>query len=325
MTRPASRPSTPISRRQRGVAIVTALLVVMLAAGIAVYLLAQQSQALTRTSRATARAQLSLYVRPTLDWSRAMLSASLKKNPAHVWPTDDWATNIAAQPIEGALASGYLTDEQGKFNLNNLVDANGKKSQPDWEFFGRLLEKLDLDKNLANAVLDWIDTDDETSNPGGAENLAYFSQSPPRRAANKPLVQVEELLRVRGFNADVLKRLSPYVTALPVTGTKINVNTAPPKLLQALFAPALDDQQVNEFVRVRDAGLYLTDVESIKKYAAAPIPVDKVDRFLDVKSDFFTATLAVTGDGAQVREQALLQRMPLLPSQWPRIIWVKDY
>jgi len=82
---------------------------------------------------------------------------------------------------------------------------------------------------------------------------------------------------------------------------------------------------VNEIIRSRDNGLPFTDVESIKKYTFAPIPPAKVDSFLDVKSDFFTATLAITGDGAQVREQALLQRMPLLPTEWPRIIWIKDY
>ena len=69
---------------QRGVAIITALLVVMLAASIAAFLLAQQSQALTRTVRAGERAQALLYAQPTLDWARAALF-ELQKNTARKW------------------------------------------------------------------------------------------------------------------------------------------------------------------------------------------------------------------------------------------------
>ncbi len=309
------------SSAQRGVAIITALLVVMLAASIAMFLLAQQSQSLTRAARATGRAQVVLYARPTLDWTRSLL-VQAAKNSSIVADTQDWAANIVAQPIEGAVASGFLRDEQGKFNLNNLV-VDGKKSQPDFDLFQRLLKQLGLNANLANAVLDWIDPDDDVSSPGGAENGTYFALTPPRRAANKSFVQIEELLRVQGFNADILRRLAPYVTALPLH-TTININTASDQLLLALFAPDFDADDVARLIRRREAPLPFASITDIKAYAAHPIPAAVVDQYLDVKSDFFSANLAITGEGGQVRQQALLQRNSALPAQWPSIIWVKD-
>ena len=84
-------------RRQRGVAIITALLVVMLAAGIAAYLLSQQSRALTRAARATERAQAMQYAAPTLDWARSALF-QLQKSTPRVDLTQPWARGLAAIP-----------------------------------------------------------------------------------------------------------------------------------------------------------------------------------------------------------------------------------
>ena len=51
-----------MQRHQHGTAIITALLVVLLAASIAAFLLAQRSHALTRTARANERAQATLII-----------------------------------------------------------------------------------------------------------------------------------------------------------------------------------------------------------------------------------------------------------------------
>ena len=91
-------PAMRASRQsQHGAAIITALLVVMLAATIATYLLAQQSRALTRTARATERTQVALYATPTLDWARAVLYEA--RNNSFDAATQAWAQPIAAQPL----------------------------------------------------------------------------------------------------------------------------------------------------------------------------------------------------------------------------------
>ena len=218
--------------RQRGVAIITALLVVMLAAGIAAFLLAQQSRALTRAARATERAQAIQYAAPTLDWARAALF-QLQKSTPRIDLTQPWARGLAAIPLDGAMAAGALRDEAGLFNINNLAK-NGVRSEADIAVFRDLLTALKLNPDLADAAADWIDADDEPTGAGGAENSTYMAMQAPYRAANRNLMQIEELRRVRGFDDAILARLKPFISALPLR-TPININTAPQEVLAATF------------------------------------------------------------------------------------------
>src|SRR5205085_7807797 len=115
---------------------------------------------------------------------------------------------------------------------NNLVEG-ARRSEPDVKAFERLLESLGLARELADAVVDWIDADDDAS-PGGAESAYYLSLKRPYAAANQRMRQVEELYRIRGFDAKTVARLRPYVTALPER-TKVNANTASELVLAAFL------------------------------------------------------------------------------------------
>ncbi len=309
------------SLRQRGVAIITALLVVVLAAGIATYLLAQQSHALTRTERATARAQAGLYAAPTMDFARALLSEALSKS-TYVSDQQAWAQGIS-YPLDNAIATGIVHDETAKFNLNNLVLNGQTRSVPDVLLFKRLLTNLKLDPVLADAVIDWIDTDSEPG-PAGAEDSYYMNLATPYRAANQPLVQWQELARVRGFDSLTVQRLAPFATALPAR-TPINLNTAPAEVLAALM-PELTADDVANVVRVREALPYqnvdaavLKARPELQKLKAGTITA--LGTVASAGSDFFSVSMAISSDSTQVRQTALLQRQA--PPAWPRIIWVQ--
>ncbi len=311
--------------RQRGTAIITALLVVLLAASVAAFLLVQQSHALTRTARATERAQATLFAQPMLQWARAALF-EFQKNTSSVDLTQRWAQPIGAQPIEGALASGFFRDETGRFNVNNLIGIDGKKSEADAEIFKRLLQNLGLNMDLTNALIDWIDKDDETSFPGGAEDLTYLALPQPYRAANRSMLQIEELYSVKGFDVATVTKLKPFITALPER-TRININTAPEEVLAAAL-PKLDKAAMGELIKRRmtqpfntsdgekGMGAYLKD--------AAPAAA----QLMDFNSGYFSITLGITTGGTQLRQSALMQRViasgQTKPTAWPRIIWVKD-
>ncbi|MFM7460407.1 MAG: type II secretion system minor pseudopilin GspK, partial [Burkholderiales bacterium] len=277
--------------RQRGIAIITALLVVMLAATVASYLLAQQAESLTRVERATERAQLGLHATTTLEWARSALVVQ-QKNSTYVALSQPWAQGLVARPIDTAVATGLLRDAQSKFNINNLVGADGKRREPDVDAFSRLLKILKLDPNIATAVVDWIDRDDDVSTPGGAENNYYWSQA-GYGAANRPISQVEELLRVKGIDETTLRKLSPFVTALPTPNgerTRININTTSIEILQALFADVPAEQLI-ETIRVRELPFIdAKDIAARRKQLPAAI----VEMFLDTKSRYFEAALAIT-------------------------------
>ena len=313
----------PPCPHQRGAAIITALLVVVLAASIATYLLAQQSRALTRTARATERAQVSLYAEPTLDWARAVLFQG--RNSTRTGLTDAWAQPIAAQPLFNAdgssnvFASGLMHDDTGKFNLNNLVKGDSTASQDDIDIFKRLLKNLKLNPDLSDAVVDWLDKDSD-SRPNGAEDGYYMNLAAPYRTANQPMVQWQELARVRGFDAASMRRLAPFVTALPMR-TKINVNTAPIEVIAALSDDISSEDTAN-LVRLRELP-FLSNDDIINRLPSLKKAWPAVSPFVDVKSNYFSVTIAITGEAAAAHQTALLERTQSTTASWPRIIWVQ--
>lgn len=312
---------------QSGTAIITALLVVLLAASVAAFLLAQQSHALTRTARATERAQAMLFAQPLLQWARVSLF-EFQKNNKGVDLTQRWAQPIAAQPIEGAIATGFFRDETGRFNINNLINDDGRQSPADVAIFKRLLENLGLNTELANAIADWVDSDDETSFPGGAEDLTYLALPQPYRTANRRVLQIEELYSVRDIDVAILAKLRPFITALPGR-SKININTAPQEVLVAAL-PELGKAAMDELLNRRMTQPFksLDGDKGVKAYLKE-VPPAKVEQLMDFNSGYFSISLGISAGSTQLRQSALFQRVSAnaaIPNAtaWPRIIWVKD-
>lgn len=228
---------------QRGVALITALLVIALVTAAAVAMASRQQLDIRRTANTLQRDQAYVYAMGAEVMARAVLA---KDDPQTDHKAEHWGESGTAIPFEGGLLTGTLEDIQGRFNLNNVVK-NGVASPQDVERLKRLLLILkgrsasDPDKDvwknaeapdLANAVLDWIDADSNVS-PGGAEDSDYLQAERPYRAANAPMAATSELLLVRGFTAAIYREVAPYVTALPEY-TKINVNTAKLEVLRSL-------------------------------------------------------------------------------------------
>ena len=218
---------------------------------------------------------------------------------------EDWAQPMAALPVERAIVSGAITDEQGKFNLNNLV-SGGNKSLPDVQAFQRLLSLLGLSPDLADAVVDWIDIDSDLSGPAGAEDPYYLSLARPYRASNGPMVQVEELYRVRGFDPATVAKLKPYVTTLRDTSpTTVNVNTASDVVLMALM-PDMPKTRIENFIAARRTQpIKTTDqLSAFTKPLAGGTPSS-----LGFKSNFFSVRIVVSQDDVQLATDAQLRRV----------------
>jgi len=288
--------------RQSGVAVITAVLIVAVAASAATLMIAQQSATLDQAMMVASRAQADQYAAAGLDWARGVIAA----DPGTVDSlADPWAQPIAALPVERAIVSGDITDEQGKFNLDNLVVAN-HKSPDDIAIFQRLLASLGLDPGLADAVVDWIDADSDLAGPGGAEDPYYLALPRPYRAANQPMVQVEELYRVRGFDAKAVAALKPYVAALPAQArTSINANTADPRVLAAVL-PNVPRTALEQLVARRVAKPFAT-AGDIALWAATFDPKASTAA-LDVKSGYFGVHVRVTQDDVRLATDALVQR-----------------
>ena len=289
-------------KQQRGVAVITAVLIVAVAASAATLMLAQQSAMLDQTALVSARAQADLFARAGIDWSRGILLQDMATSSLYDGLDESWAQPLAGMPVERAVVSGAITDEQGKFNLNNLVQ-NNVRSDADMKVFQRLLVSLNLSPDLADAVLDWIDADNAITGSGGAEDAYYLSLAKPYRAANAPMIQVEELYRIRGFDAPTVAKLRPYVTALK-DHTAININTASDLVLIALM-PDVPRDKIENAIAMRKTRPFKTPqmVTALDSHAA-----NYMGTSLDVKSAYFSTVVAVTQDDVQLATDALLVR-----------------
>ncbi len=300
---------------QRGVAVVTAILVVAVAASAATYMLAQQSATLNQTALVSSRAQADSWARAGLDWARGILAEDARAGAIDTLD-EDWARPLAGLPVERALVSGAIVDLQSRFNLNNVVNG-GRRSDADVQILTRLLESLGLDAGLALAVLDWVDADSDLAGNGGAEDAYYLGLARPHRAANRPLAQVEELYAVRGFDARAVAALRPFVTVLPVR-TAVNANTASPEVLAAIL-PSLSREEVRALVDARRK-IAFKDRADLKAKAQAAAAA-AIDASLDVKSDHFLVQVGVSQDDVQVAAEALVARLAPGATPATAIIW----
>jgi general secretion pathway protein K len=222
--------------RQRGVALIMAVLIVALATMLAASVSFNGYLDQRRSANAFAMDQGFEVALGGEAWA----ADSLRRDKQQSGKTDDfteeWATPIPPIPIDGGEFEGQLEDMQGRFNLNSLVTSQGGKLVVDElavKRLERLLELLELETKWAKLIADWIDTDIQPEFPDGAEDPTYTGLTPPYRTANMPLTRASELLAIAEFGLDRYRKLEPFVTALPI-GTPINLCTASPELLDAL-------------------------------------------------------------------------------------------
>jgi general secretion pathway protein K len=218
------------SRRQRGTALITAMLVVALATAVAASLTWELFLDQRRAFGRLAVDQGLMYSLGAEAWAKTILREDAQANQVD-HPGEAWATRLTPLPIEGGQIQGRIEDLNGRFNLNNLIDATGATDPVAVEGFRRLLMALDLDTRMADRMADWIDRDLEPNFPDGAEDSEYLSRKPPFRTANRPVTSVSELMLVYPeLGRSGYATLRPYLAALP-RGTRININTALPEVL----------------------------------------------------------------------------------------------
>lgn len=167
-------------------------------------------------------------------------------------------------------------------------------NQEQMKVLQRLLTRLELKPELAQAIADWIDPDPDPLFPDGAEDSDYTVLNPPYLAANQPFVSVSELRLVKGVDREIYDTLAPLVCALP-PGVALNVNTAPALVLAALDEK-VDLADLERLLEERPAEGYENVDELLN---AAKITLDAPTKaLLSVDSQYFLLQAeARVGDG----------------------------
>ncbi|MDD3762508.1 MAG: type II secretion system minor pseudopilin GspK [Nevskiales bacterium] len=233
--------------RQRGIALITAVLVVALATIAATAILVSANIAIRRTGNLQESELAWWYGDGVESWVKSILERDLDDNQTDSLK-DAWAQPVDYLPVDEGAISGRVIDLQGLYNLNNLGTPDPDEFQLQLKVFARLLSVIGVGdefqaQGLASAIRDWIDADNEPTGFDGAEDTEYMGIEIPYRVPNQYMASVSELLAVKGVTREIYDKLRPFVCAVPQTGVAVNVNTAPEPVLQALAAesrPELD-------------------------------------------------------------------------------------
>ena len=225
------------------------------------------------------------------------------------------------QPIafanEIAQFTGELADMQGRLNIANM----GSKScsagnyELDQQRFIRLLQTLEITNpldlasatELAHAVFDWMDSDQNECLPGGAETLFYGDETPAGRAADGKMLHISELRWVKGMTAEIYEALLPHVWLAP-NNEGININTATVNVLRSInkendLQPLLaSDVQAIVDEQRPDANGYSAVADS--PFATMDVNVNE----LTVKSDNYVLAMKVLIAERQYQLHSLIQR-----------------
>jgi general secretion pathway protein K len=221
--------------------------------------------------------------------------------------------NPEGEPI--GTMQGALEDMMGRFNLNSLarLGADGKTEDPlPLQQFQRLLQSVGLETKWAGMARDWIDQDTVASDPDGAEDSVYTSQTPPYRTGNWPMMSPSELMNLPGFGADRYRKIAPYVTALPNANTWINICTAPALVLESLVDGLSGEWSGNPAVLAtgRKSGCF-PDKNTFTNVAtsfAGPKAMANIGSPIDTKSSYFQLTTHVTLGTTEFTLYSLLYR-----------------
>lgn len=300
---------------QAGMAIISALLVVAAVAMLSTQLLQQQTTLIRSLETEQARVQALALLEGGLDWARLILRQDARSQSV-TRLGDLWSTPLAETRVEvpglgrEAYFSGYVEDEQSKFNLGNLAE-KGRVNPAALEILQRLFQLLQFPNELAPVLAQRIAAGQRL------EAVTDETQIPTGPAA-PPIHMLDDLLGTAMLDQHTLNALRPYVTMLPGT-TAINVNTAPAEVITAAVGAEYFGA-VRSLLERRNRGSWFnSSADFLNQLPDAELSL--ADGRLTTASAWFKINGQVRLDPLTISMQALVSRPG---TQLPTIYWRKQ-
>lgn len=300
-------------KRQRGVAVITALLLTTLAVTIVASLFWQQQVQVRSMENQRLHLQTKWILRGALDWASLVLQQDARDHGNvtaldHVWNTPLAETRldqyIERERVEGevfdATLSGRIIDASSRYNLTNLA----KQRVPDPVQVGiykRLLQNLRLDPNLAERTAAAIANTQSVATTAGGTTQDTPGQAPPNGLPIE-FTRLDDLLSVPGYTVDMVAKLHDFAIVLPEP-SKVNVNTAPAEVLAALVPDYSVAEAASLVVRRKQA-----HYRGIDQFASELGGKTLAPDSADVKSDQFLVQSRIRLDRAALDAEALIKR-----------------
>lgn len=289
-------------KKQQGLALLSVLFITAVAAMLASDAMESMQYDAYRNTAFLRSEQAWQYHLAAEQWIRNTLFDD-RADSSHDSNLESWARPVAGWPVEGGLVRGAVMDLDGRLNINALITGSGVNTVQ-LARFRRLFIQLEIDPNLLERLLDWLDADDVPRN-NGAENSFYRTMSPPASARNAIMQDVSELEIVfADLPQEKRQQLTRLLAALD-SQAMLNVNTAPREVLASL-AKGISPEQLSS--------LYLegkADFKSMEQWqkhlTEKGIVIENIEG-LGVKSHYFRMQTSVYLDGGRFDYQALVHR-----------------
>ncbi|WP_426206454.1 type II secretion system minor pseudopilin GspK [Pseudomonas sp. TWP3-1] len=309
------------SSNQQGMAIISALLIAAVVAVIAAGMLTRQSISTRALEAEQLRVQGRWILQGGLELSRQILWDARQRDPL-TRLDQPWAQRLNVQGFEGRLE-----DEQGKFNLRNLV-ANERVDEAQVQAFQRLCELIGVSTALSQRISQRVIASyprlisPPSAHTNVAKNTFDSGRSTSPDAARKPqpptlpmLRNLDDLRSVDGVNDALILKLAPYLTVIPAT-TWLNGNTATAPVLAA-YVPGLSLERAQALINERDAGRWFINRGDFVNRLRQP-ELDVTSIKVGITSDWFRLRGEARRDQRRVNLDALLHRSQ---DRLPQVIW----
>ena len=288
--------------KQKGVAIITALLLTTLAIGVVTSLFWHQQVQVRSIENQRLQLQKQWILRGALDWARLILREDGKFSSVDDL-TEPWAVPLAdtrldnyvtsdamGSDVASALLSGSIQDAQACLNLSTLA-SHGVINPVDVTAFEKLLGALHQDTSLAKAAAQQIalTQSHSDSQPGTPRPIAF--------------IHIDDLLSVPGYTPLVIAALRNHIVFLP-RATPVNINTASAEVLAARL-PQLSNSDISALVAHRRTASF-RDLHDVATYL--PAAPDPDPALLSVATHYFLINGHITLQQAALQVQGLVER-----------------
>lgn len=290
------------SRRQRGAALLTAILIASLISALAASMIWQQRRAIRLAEAERVRATATWVLRGTLDWARSNLEEDARTRQAdkaidHIGQT--WAVPMVEArlatflSVDGAVVgdddpeafvSSTVVDAQSRYDLMRLTVSDGEMALAELAILVRLCQTAGVESDVAKTIAD------------GLRGAAAQDAAAPLRP------QTLQQLTWFGVAPAAVAALAPYVTLLPVP-EPVNVNTAPREVLAALVE-GMDLSTADRLVQLREHEPFITAQAFADQIPELAVSLDRIS----VSTEFFEVRSRLRLSDRLIEQRTLLQR-----------------
>jgi len=343
--------SFPNHAKQQGVVVIVVILIITLMVTLLAFMIERQHLLIRRVANQNIAEQGFQYAEAINAWAERILNDDLNRQSDYLF--EDWAkfgqsreqlnteegeVFLESDPSEEAADNkriivdiGFdgleysIDDLQARFNLNNLSSSNAQFVETQKRIFINILELLEIGdfeqrERLFGALVDWVDEDSlfHKDSSGDTESISYQIKPTPYFSSDQRLTSIGELKFVEGFTNEIITKLTPYVTVLPVDNARININTADAEVVSSLSSvPVVNTSSVIAFLARRleigFQGFSQADIRAAETAIMGLNPLGNrpVANMMQVNSQFFQINAKVSLGGNQYCMKTIVLREPI--------------